>query len=298
MKLLAATAFALLPLAAAAQAVDPATLSQSDLLGREIGFGLASSALDAQRPGIWTMGSTARTVASPPAAQSSDVLRRNAVAGYGFGQSGVSAFLGYGQAASDLSNDREEARIRSYFLGLAYAGETPHMRYGATAYVGRSHNVVDAPDALTGSADHDGRLTGLSGRITTQLSGTPQKGVDLTIQGDLLRHETRDFTVTGYGGQTVGARESTASRLRAELGMPMQLRGWSLRPYAAMGLYGGNQDDLNVGTATIGASDAFGTTQFSLGTGFAARNGVGGRVEMSVDKQGEAGALAGIGFHF
>ena len=298
MKILTVLIALMLPVPALAQAIDPAPLSQSDVLGREIGFGVAGAALDAQAPDAWTMGSIAMGKVAPDAGQSSDLSRRNAVAGYGFGESGLSAFLGYGQAAADLANDREQARIRSYFLGLSYARETGRVTWGAAAYVGRSHNVIDAPDGLTGSADHDGRLLGFSARAQTVLSGTRDQGFDLVLQGDALQHRTRDFAVTGYGGLTVDARDTLATRLRAEVGMPLQLQGWALRPYAALGLYGGSRDDLTLGGTSYGATDTLGGTQFSLGTNFTARSGLTGRVELNTDGAGHAGAMAGIGLRF
>lgn len=286
---------ALLPLAGQAQTIDPAPLSQSDVLSREIGFGIGSSVLDAQGRGPWTAGSFSVLSVNPDGQQSSDLQRRNAALGYGFGDSGLSAFLGYGQGAAGLADDRQEARIRSYFLGLSYSGQAGSLSYGAVAYVGRSHNVIDSPAALTGTADHDGHITGLSLRAYTPLSDS----LDLTLQGDALRHATKAFPITGYAGQTVAARETTATRLRAELGLPMQMQGWDLRPYAALSTQGGTQGALSVGGATgVKPADTLSGTTLGLGTQFKAPGGLMGRAEVTSDSEGHTGGTLGLNFRF
>ncbi|WP_425071240.1 hypothetical protein [Sagittula sp. S175] len=296
MRLIALATAVLLPLTthAQAQGIDPAPLTQSDLLGREIGFGLASEVLDAQGRGQWSAGRYSLGRSDPDGAQSSSYATRNAVAGFGFGDTGLSAFLGYGQGASDLADDRQQARIRSYFLGLAYAGTAGRFDYGAAVYAGRSHNVTDAPDTLTGTSDHDGRLLGLSLRAATSLPND----INLSLQGDVLQHETRDFPLSGYGGTTVDARSSTATRLRAEVSRPTQMHGWTLSPFAALAANAGDQDDFVIGGTTVGAADILSGPQFSLGTGFTAPGGLNGRLEVSTDDDGNTGGTLGLSLRF
>jgi hypothetical protein len=294
----ALTAASLVP----AHAADKTAMSQTDLLGREIGFGIGQTALDTAAAGVWLGASTGRSTVDPSGGQETDADRRDVVLGYGFGETGFSAFAGYGQGASELADDIHKARIRSYFLGLTYGRTVGRLAFDGAAYVGRSHNVIDSPDTATGAADRDGRLLGLtlrgSGMLMDDGAG---HGIDFVVQGDALHHTTKAYPVSGLPSATVDERDSTATALRLEVGAPMTAAGASLRPFLGLTAFGGQQDEIAVsGMAPFDAVDVLSKTQMSLGMSFKAQalNGLGGRVELTSDDKGHTGFNAGFSLNF
>ncbi|NDW00790.1 hypothetical protein [Salipiger sp. PrR002] len=283
----------------AAQAQEAASLSQMDLLSREIGLGIGHSALDAQQPGAFTSGYAAGGSTNPDDAQGSDYNTRGAVLGYGFG-SGLSAFMGYAQGTSEVDGDLGEARIRSYFLGAGYAGAAHGVDYAAALYMGRTHNKLSSPSSVSGSTDHNGRLLGLSLRGATMLKQgeAPGTGIDLVVSGDVLRHATGNYTLHHIDAE-VENRVTYATSMRLEMGAPMRAKGGLLRPYAAYVVNGGDQPDLDFAAGgSLGATDLLSEDQLAIGLGFEGGSGFGTRIEAASDFDGTEALSARLTYRF
>ncbi len=290
--------------AASVPALDPAPLTQTDLLSREIGFGIGRTAVTSRQDGFFLGGYAAGGTSAPDHAQDAGYNSRGLVLGWGFGN-GLSAFAGYGQGVSYLDDDTHEARIRSYFLGTGYAGESNGVSYGGALYMGRTHNKLSSPASASGSSDHDGRILGLSLRGETMLreGATPGTGFDLVVTGDLLRHATGDYDLVRKGGE-IESRVSFASAFRAELGAPVRAVGGTLRPYAAYTVFGGDQDDLTyvteAGSRSFEASELLNQDQLSLGLDYGAEggHGLGGRLEAASNFDGDSALRLNLSFNF
>ncbi|WP_226623476.1 hypothetical protein [Alloyangia pacifica] len=284
--------------------LDPAPQSQIDLLSREIGFGIGRTAVTSRQDGFFTGGYAAGGTADPDHVQGADYDSRGLVLGWGFGN-GLSAFTGYGQGASYLDDDTHEARIRSYFLGTGYAGESHGVSYGGALYMGRTHNKLSSPASASGSTDHNGRILGLSLRGETLLreGAAPGTGIDLVMTGDVLRHATGDYDLVRKGGE-IESRVTYSSAFRAELGAPMRAVGGILRPYAAYTLYSGDQDEFSYVTAAgsrkFDATDLLSEDQLALGLdyGAASGHGLGGRLEAASNFGGETALRLNLSFNF
>ncbi|MGR3480518.1 hypothetical protein [Salipiger marinus] len=294
MKFLILAGLLVLPLAAGAQTLpDPAPLSQMDLLARDIGRGIGQTALDARQQGAFAGGFLARGEVSPSGAQDSTLSDRGLVTGWGFAN-GVTPFIGYAQGRSELEDDLHEARIRSYFLGAAYAGQRAGLHYGAAVFVGRTHNKLSSPGFATGSADHDGRLLGLSLRADRMLRQgmTPGTGLDLRVAADVIHHQTRDYALNGLQGR-VDDRASTATALHVELGAPMRHHGLALRPYAAWEAFGGKQDGFDYAkdglSRRVEATDLLSGHRLALGLDLGGGAHPAARIEARQDSGGALG---------
>ncbi|MBE9638235.1 hypothetical protein [Salipiger mangrovisoli] len=300
---------ALVPLAARAQeasvpALDPAPLTQADLLSREIGFGIGHTALSSRQDGFFLGGYAAGGSSAADHAQDSDYNSRGLVLGWGW-SNGLSAFAGYGQGVSYLEDDVHEARIRSYFLGTGYSGESNGVSYGGTLYMGRTHNKLSSPASASGSTDHDGRILGLSLRGETMLKegDAPGTGLDFVMTGDVLRHATGNYDLVRKGGE-IESRVTYSSAFRAELGAPMRAVGGTLRPYAAYTVFGGDQDKLTyvteAGSRSFVASELLEQDQLALGVdyGAAGGHGLGGRLEAASNLDGDAALRLNLSFNF
>ncbi|WP_353474456.1 hypothetical protein PVT71_21135 [Salipiger sp. H15] len=299
----------LAPCAVAAQeasvpALDPAPLSQTDLLSREIGFGIGHTALSSRQDGFFLGGYAAGGNAAPSGAQDAEYNSRGLVFGWGW-SNGLSAFAGYGQGVSELDDDVHEARIRSYFLGTGYEGESNGVSYGGALFMGRTHNKLSSPAWASGSSDHDGRILGLSLRGETMLTEgeAPGTGIDFAISGDVLRHATADYDLVRKGGE-VQSRVTYSTAWRAELGAPMRAVGGILRPYAAYTVFGGDQDGLtyvtDTGSSKLSASDYLDGDQLALGLDYGAADGhgLGGRLEAASNFDGESALRLNLSFGF
>lgn len=114
-------------------------------------------------------------------------------------------------------------------------------------------------------------------------------GIDLAVQGDVARHSTESYKLSGLGGK-IDERDTTATAFRLELGMPMQTGGMTLRPYAAYTALGGTSDDITF--SAFGASTSFDAVDYldddhmSLGATLYSDNGFDGRFEVSSDGDG------------
>ncbi|WP_323766713.1 autotransporter outer membrane beta-barrel domain-containing protein [Antarctobacter sp.] len=303
---LAALLVSLASLSAQAAPIDEAPISSPDRLSREIGMGVGGTVLDFQTDrGPW-LGTYANggTIA-PDSAQGADYATRGLSIGYGLGWHGLAPFIGYAQGQSDLDDGVTQTRIRSYFIGLGLSGERGRFSYDAALYAGRTHNKIESPVALTGAADFDGQLLGLSLRGGSLLwqNPTANYGVDLVVQGDFVRHTTESHPITGVPGGRVSERTTTSSALRLEMGVPMERNGASIRPYLALSAFGGTPDDITFSVGGISTSfdpaDVSGGGALSLGTSFVTGDGgLKGRVELSRDAEGETlwGLRLGMAF--
>lgn len=300
---------ALLPFAAQAQeatvpSLDPAPLSQVDLLSREIGFGIGHTAVTSRRDGFFLGGYAAGGRTAPDHAQESEYNSRGLVLGWGF-ENGLSAFAGYAQGASFLDDNVHEARIRSYFLGTGYAGSSNGVSYGGALFMSRTHNKLSSPASASGSTDHDGRTLGLSLRGETLLreGAAPGTGIDLVVTGDVLRHATGDYELVRKGGE-VQSRVTYSTAFRAELGAPMRAVGGVLRPYAAYTVFGGDQDEMTyvteAGSRSFDASELLSEDQLSLGLDYGATDGrgLGGRLEAASNFAGDTALRLHLSFGF
>ncbi|SMX38114.1 autotransporter outer membrane beta-barrel domain-containing protein [Maliponia aquimaris] len=285
--------------------IDEAPLSSSDRLSRELGFGIAGTALGFQTRGAWLGTFVTGGGIAPDISQGADHALRGAVAGYGFDWLGLSPFIGYGQGKSGLDDGVTETRIRSYFIGLGLSGETQRFRYGAAVYAGRSHNAISAPNALTGETDHDGRILGisLSGSGIVWQSPTADRAVDLRLRADVLHHSTDAHDLTGLRGGSIAERTATSTALRVELGMPMARGEVAFRPYLGLSSFGGTQDDIGFSlpgvSAQFAAADVLTGNAVSIGSDFAmGGNGLKGRMDLSRDDAGQTMWNVNLGLAF
>lgn len=285
--------------------VDEAPLSSSDRLSRELGFGIAGTALEFRTQGTWLGTFVTGGGIAPDISQGANHALRGAVVGYGFDWLGLSPFLGYGQGKSGLDDGVTETRIRSYFIGIGLSGETRRFSYGAALYAGRSHNAISAPNALTGETDHDGRILGLSlsGSGIIWQSPTADRAVDLRLRADYLHHSTDAHDLTGLLGASIAERTSTSTAVRVELGMPMAQAGLSIRPYLGLASFGGTQDDIGFSlpgfSTRLAAADVLGGGTVSIGSDFAmGGNGLKGRMDLSRDTTGQTAWSLNLGLAF
>ncbi|MEC3859665.1 hypothetical protein VK792_00080 [Mesobacterium sp. TK19101] len=284
--------------------IDNAPLSSADTLSRELGFGIGTTALRAHRaergPWVGMFRDTGRS--DPGGAQGADHTDKGLVAGFGFGRSGVSAFVGFGQGEAKFDDGLHETRFRSYFYGLSLARETGGLHYDVAVYMGNSHNKVMSGPAASGSGDFDGRLYGVALRGTGMLTqgGAGLPALDYAVQANVVTHETEDYPLSGLGG-TVDRRSMLSHALRIELGMPMQSGAASLRPYLALTTLGGDQDAITFaasGASTrFGAADVLSGTQAAIGVGFG-RGRMQGRAEIAGDTDGNDRMSLSLGWRF
>ncbi|WP_260348780.1 hypothetical protein [Alloyangia mangrovi] len=284
--------------------LDPAPLSQVDLLSREIGFGIGHTAVTSRQDGFFLGGYAAGGTTAPNHAQDSGYNSRGLVLGWGF-ENGLSAFAGYAQGVSYLDDDIHEARIRSYFLGTGYSGSSNGVEYGGALFMSRTHNKLSSPAWATGSTDHDGRILGLSLRGETMLreGEVPGTGLDLVVTGDVLRHATGDYELARKGGE-IQSRVTYSTAFRAELGAPMRAVGGILRPYAAYTVFGGDQDEMTyvteAGSRSFDASELLSEDQLSLGLDYGSKDGhgLGGRLEAASNFEGDSALRLHLSFGF
>lgn len=145
--------------------IDAAPLSAGDVLARGLAFGTAQAVLDGQSDqGFWGGAfASGGSVDGEDDAQDLDHREGGIVAGYGLGTGGLSVFLGYGGGKVELDDGDHELTSRALVAGLSATGTVGNgVRYDAALYAGRTRNELDSPSSLSGDAEYDGTLWGLS----------------------------------------------------------------------------------------------------------------------------------------
>lgn len=264
---------------------NAAPLVQSDLLMRNQGLALGGTVLDSMDGGRrWAGGFHYGGTADPSGLPGADLTGRGLAIGYTTGWLGLTPFIGYGQGESVSDDGIHSARIRGYALGLAMTGQTETLTYGVAAFISRIHNKVSSASPLTGEAEFDGQLIGLTARGSRVIWTDPagRGALDLVVQGDVLQHRTEAARLTGTLG-TLDERTTTAHALRIELGTPMERAGFALRPYLAYTAQGGQQDALANAVNQIDAPSLLDRDMVSLGLTFdsQAMAGLNGRIDLS-----------------
>lgn len=238
--------------------IDPAPLSQSDRLTQEIGFGLANATLDSQRPdGFWARSFASGGSITASQNANSDFAAGGSIWGFGTGWNGVSVFAGYGLGQSELDDDSHEVRTQALITGLSLSQSRGQTLFDAAFYLGGTRSNIDSSDIFSGDADYLGVVAGLSLRTIHQLMAQVDGffGLDLQVQGDLLYHGTESYRLTGLRNGRVGDRDTVAAAVRIELGAPVTHQSMDWRPYLAVSVAEGKEDEIDF--SALGQSITF-----------------------------------------
>lgn len=280
---------------------DPSAVSAVDVLGREIGFGTGRTALSYQTgQGAWMGGYLTHGSLNSESVQDLDTVSRGVVLGYGLGWQNLSVFIGYGQAEAYLEDDETEARIRSYFWGLATHGDISDTDWRAALYTGGTHNKIESPSSLAGSTDYDGRLIGVSLQSSGMVWSNPTTGitgVDFTVQADVVHHQTQSYTLSGPDGG-IEERSTVATALKMELGIPFEAHSTTFRPYAGYTFRDGTGDDLNFstedGSLSFGSAEYLHEDLVALGISFDAPQAMGLSGHLEAAREGDSAPRYGF----